>query len=382
MTKPYQLSIPTGFVSESKDILATVDKACGSGSGPSDCIDITCRVCISFTLDFTFGGVLAGIGTITITGVDTGSQYLWEDPPASSPTATIPTSCGGLRIFFQIAYDGSATLQIRLNGVLIVSRTSSMRVCEPFVPGDPTEFVYPQPLVDGSEEEGYGPDFTVSGNEDGCNGDASITVTNSSGGGAGSGSVNPYDFALDTLFTEDDVRILAAVDCAAAGSGPNRYWYGVDTGFIEDGKRVLWAYNPCCNDPEFFIQSNCTPSLLIGKKLTLTIIGTTATEGPYTLTYVGPGLGGLSRWEINGTAENDGCLLNPNGSFELLCYALNYYNGFALYTTIGPLPFLGVEPPLGLPDSTYDPLYLVYTFPEFTGGPTYCGYPIAMVITE
>jgi hypothetical protein len=274
MTRPYQLTIPTGVSKSSKRVLATIDKACGSGSGGGDCIGIDCRVCVSYTLDFTFGGALSGIGVITITGVDTGSQYLWEDPPASSPTATILTSCGGLRIFFQISYDGTATLQIRLNGVLIVSRTSSMRVCEAFAPGDPTEFIYPQSLVDGSEEEGYGPDFTVVDNEDGCNGEASITVTNTSDG-AGSGSTNPYDFAVDTLLTKEGLRILAAVDCAAAGSGPNLYWYGVDTGLRKNGKRILAGYDPCCagaNGINFLIGSPCCPNQL-PRRLYLTGVG-------------------------------------------------------------------------------------------------------------
>jgi len=291
MTKPYQLSIPTGIEKDSKRVLATVDKACGSGSGSGgDCIGIDCRVCVSYTLDFTFGGALSAIGVITITGIDTGSEYKWADPPTESPTAVIDTPCGGLRIFFQISYDGAAALQVRLNGVLIVSRTSSMRVCEPFTPGDPTEFIYPQPLVDGSAEEGYGPDFTVSGNEDGCNGDASITVTNTSDGD-GSGSTNPYDFAIDTLITKEGLRVLAAVDCAAAGSGPNLYWYGYDSGIRKNGKRVLVGYNPCCNDgPTFRLPWTCaeTECTTIPNKLYLTLswnnTPSTATGPPATKT--------------------------------------------------------------------------------------------------
>jgi len=250
MVKSYQLSIATDVAKGGKRVAATVDKACSS-SGGSNCIPASwCRVCIGTSLDFTFGGTLAGLGTITLDGVDQGSYWEWK-----TPFPSISTSCGNLSITFTVADDGATSLQVNIAGTIFTRASNPPRVCQTYTPGDPTEFIYPQALVDGSPETGYGPEFTVTSGT--CTGTASCVVTNT-GSGSGSGSRNPYDFAVDTLITKTGRRVLAAINCSGSGGsssgggGNSVYWYGTDTGVRKNGKRVLTGYNPCCSsDPTF-----------------------------------------------------------------------------------------------------------------------------------
>mgnify|MGYP000320092314 FL=1 len=283
----YRFSVDTEVMSGSLRILSAPVKNCISGSG-GDCLPVPCRVCVRDSVDITFGGVLAGIGVITLPVISSGGDNPFYT--AETPFMGIETSCGTLDILFQIGTDGTSYLiEVRLNGTVIFRRAGNPAICGTFIPGMPESFTYP--LDNDSDGAGnFGPNFTLSGNENGCNGEASIVVTNTSSGGDISGSAGDYVIGIDTHVKSESKRVLAGVNCGqiSGGASPAMYRAARDTGITLGGKRVLVAEkDPCCDGgPSLRIPFGCCPTST-PRRFFVSFDGQLGAVGTVAITYIG-----------------------------------------------------------------------------------------------
>lgn len=230
-----------------------IQKPCDYPKPPNEFIDADwCRVKIGKELLFTFGGVLSGISPITLTVDESNTFYkFWQ-----TPFGGISTPCGTLRIYFQITNDGGTLLQVTINGVGMMRSVIIPRVCQTYIPGDPTEFIFPLPLVDGSPETGFGPEFEVTTGS--CLGTGSVTVTNANSGGTSYSSSThvQYSLAIKTHQHKETKELWAAADCQADYDRTQEY-----------------IATPCC------------PIAKVPKYITITFGGDWAFLGSMVLTY-------------------------------------------------------------------------------------------------
>lgn len=303
----YRFSVDTEVISGSLRILSAPVKNCISGSG-GNCLPVPCRVCVRDSVDITFGGVLSGIGVITLPVISSGGDNPYYE--AQTPFLGISTSCGTLDIYFSINVGGTGYLiQVRLNGDVIFFRAGEPAICGTFIPGMPESFTYP--LDNDSDGAGnFGPNFTLSGNENGCNGEASIVVTNTSSGGDISGSAGDYIIGIDTHVKSESKRVIAGVNCGqiSGGASPAMYRAARDTGITVGGKRVLVAEkDPCCDGgpiiiPSGQVVSECCAISTVPKYVAITFGGTFAFLGTQILTHPEPlGLAVYHGWYKNHT---------------------------------------------------------------------------------